>query len=311
MKNEGNLDILFKNLDLLIENCKVNIYAVKNHLTRSNEIFSIALPSNIKDYLLPDIRDNLKPFSNAQCIGFDPVNTIDNTYERLPIERIGDKWENIRITIEHCKDFKSQENKELAKKLNLSVIELSFQNKLFYLCAKQQSCERLFKGKKAFLSSNDEVKIFSAEDLLIINPNIDFIIDNDVENPWIYILHKEKFESIFQYDEFLKENVKQNINIIEEWSFFKSVDVIKECIEQKNVYKNLSKVFDNEDYLLTIKNTDSKILKKRLIDKSSGSFSKDDFDGNLLVVTKSNLDKIMKMLSKGFKYNFFEDKAEE
>ena len=115
MKNEGNLDILFKNLDLLIENCKVNIYAVKNHLTRSNEIFSIALPSNIKDYLLPDIRDNLKPFSNAQCIGFDPVNTIDNTYERLPIERIGDKWENIRITIEHCKDFKSQENKELAK----------------------------------------------------------------------------------------------------------------------------------------------------------------------------------------------------
>ena len=77
------------------------------------------------------------------------------------------------------------------------------------------------------------------------------------------------------------------------------------------MYKNLSKVFDNEDYLLTIKNTDSKILKKRLIDKSSGSFSKDDFDGNLLVVTKSNLDKIMKMLSKGFKYNFFEDKAEE
>lgn len=52
------------------------------------------------------------------------------------------------------------------------------------------------------------------------------------------------------------------------------------------------------------------ILRKRLIDKST-EFSNDDFDGkDRLIVTEKSYKKIVKMICKGFKYNFIQDRAE-
>ena len=60
-----------------------------------------------------------------------------------------------------------------------------------------------------------------------------------------------------------------------------------------------------------IKSVRPSVLKKRLLEKSNGVFSESDFNGTKLLVTKQNLDKVMKALAKGFKYNFFADRAEE
>lgn len=90
-----------------------------------------------------------------------------------------------------------------------------------------------------------------------------------------------------------------------------STDLIKEKIDQKNVFANLSKVFADETYMDEIKAIKPATLKRRLLEKSNGAFSEADFNGTKLRVTKNNLDKVMKALAKGFKYNFFADRAED
>lgn len=311
MNDKVNLDVLLKNIDDVSQNGKINIYAVKNHLTRIAEIYAVILPENINEEILSDFCCKLKIFQHAKCIHFDPTSSEKGAYECLSLEKIREKWNNIVQKLNDCKDFKSTENKELAKKLNLSVTYLDYQNSNFYLCAKQQNSEKLFEGKKAFLSSNDKLKSVKTDDLLVINPNVDFIIVDDKSFSWVFIFNKDKFESVFQYDEFLKESVVKKIDIVNDWTFLNSTDLIKSCINQKNVYRNLSKIFDDEQYLAKMKTTAPKSLKKRLLEKSGASFAKEDFDGDRLIVTKTNLEKVMKMLSKGFKYNFFEDRAEE
>ena len=51
------------------------------------------------------------------------------------------------------------------------------------------------------------------------------------------------------------------------------------------------------------------LIYHKLGDKNQ--FAESDFKGTKLLVTKKNLDKVMKALAKGFKYNFFADRAEE
>lgn len=52
-------------------------------------------------------------------------------------------------------------------------------------------------------------------------------------------------------------------------------------------------------------------LKNNLLENSPENFTENDFQGDLLVVTTGNLDKVMKMLAKGFKFNFFTNSAEQ
>ena len=104
--------------------------------------------------------------------------------------------------------------------------------------------------------------------------------------------------------------VKNNLNIIDQWSFLSTSDLIKSKHAQKNVYRNLAKVFADQNYLNQIRKTNPAQLKSNLISRTSGAFTNEDFDGDRLKVTSGNIDKFMKMLAQGFKYNFFEDVAE-
>ena len=52
-------------------------------------------------------------------------------------------------------------------------------------------------------------------------------------------------------------------------------------------------------------------LKNNLLTNSPENFTENDFEGDKLMVTSKNLDTVMKMLAKGFKFNFFTNSAEE
>ena len=60
-----------------------------------------------------------------------------------------------------------------------------------------------------------------------------------------------------------------------------------------------------------IKETTPVQLKKNLLARSSNNFTENDFDGDKLKVTSKNINIVMKMLAKGFKFNFFTNNAEQ
>ena len=133
----------------------------------------------------------------------------------------------------------------------------------------------------------------------------------DIQENKILIFDKKAFQAIFNYDDYQKETVKKDIEIIDQWNFLKSTNIIKDKCSQKNVYRNLAKVFADEEYMEQIKRTPPAKLKENLLTNGSGNFTETDFDGDQLIVTSQNLDSVMKMLAKRFKFNFFTNVAEE
>ena len=108
-----------------------------------------------------------------------------------------------------------------------------------------------------------------------------------------------------------KNGVKSKISIIDKWEFLDSVKLIKTKCSQKNVYRNLAKIFSDEEYMEQIQRTTPAQLKNNLLTNSPENFTENDFEGDKLMVTSKNLDTVMKMLAKGFKFNFFTNSAEE
>lgn len=309
MEKECNLDLLLNTLGSVKTNGAINVYAVKNNLARQSEMFSVALPEDINKNALETSCSSLVKFQNASCVNFDPINTKEETYEFLDLKKIEIPWQNIETAINESDGFKDNEAKEKTKSANLLVIDLTYGDERYFLCAIQKPTTQLFKGKTAFFEANDKLEEFSARNLYILNFNIDFIILES--NSCVFIFNKKNFINVFKYDEYLKEKVDERIDLVDSWKCFDSLNIIKEYRHQKNVYKNLSKIFDDPDYLEQIQNIEPKTLKKRLLENSNGAFGKEDFSESKLIVTKKNLDKVMKMLGKGFKYNFFNGKAEE
>ena len=309
MNNEYNLNLFLSTLDLIEKNGAINVYAVKNNLARQTEMFSVGFPEDINSNALETACNSLEKYQNAKCVCFDPVNTKDDTYEVLDLKKVEIPWNRVKNAINESDGFKSDEAKDKAKNANLLVVDLTYDNTRYFLCAIQKPSAKFFKGKKAYFETNDTLEECSVGNLYVLNFNIDFIVSED--NSCVFIFNKKNFINVFRYEEYLKEKVEECINLVDEWTCFDSLDIIKQNTHQKNVYKNLSKIFDDPDYLEQIQNIEPKTLKKRLLENSNGAFGKEDFSESKLIVTKKNLDKVMKMLGKGFKYNFFNGKAEE
>ncbi len=142
----------------------------------------------------------------------------------------------------------------------------------------------------------------------MVDSNVSLIINE--EDDEVLIFDKRDFQDIFKYSDYLKETVNRRLNILDQWNFLNSSQFIKDKASQKNVYERLAVVFDNATYIDQIKNTKPADLKANIIKYCPNEFSEDDFIEDRLNVTSNNLDKVMKMLSKGFKFNFFTNEAE-
>lgn len=292
---------------------KANFYSLQFSFRNRQENFSICLPDNMNEEFLREICKYLDEFSGSACTLFNPVGQEDNAYEYLPYENIASSWERISELYDKSEDYKKEESKEKVSLSNLSICELKYENSKYYLCAKQLPSAKLFKGKKVLMNANDEIRAYSAKKVFLFGCNVDFVIRVNTmdSSKQVFILNRKNFISIFNYYEYLKNEVKKHTSDIKEWAFLSSSDLVIKKIDQKNVYRNLAKVFSDSEYVVQMKAVSPSVLKKRLIEKSEGKFEEADFTGDQIAVTVQNLDKVMKMLAKGFKYNFFTDRAEE
>ena len=308
-----NFDEILQHLEMVKATGKVNFYSVKYSFRNRKDNFAVCLPDNMNGQFLQDICDYLVVRSERKCMPFNPVSCETETYERIPLNEIQSHWINILKLIEDAKGFKDGENKKIVSEANLSVCLLQYRNTLYYICSKQKTLTGLLRGKRVLMSCNDKLELVYYFKLFLLNGGVDFIVCGVglLEEQQAFIFERENFFAIFNYYEHLKRSVQEKLFEIDQWKFLESAELIRNKSNQKNVYLNLSKVFSDQEYLQQMKQVHPAELKKRLINKSDGSFTENDFEGEKLLVTAQNLEKVMRMLAKGFKYNFFTDKAEE
>lgn len=310
---ESNLDEILHHLEMVKATGKVNFYSVKYFLRNQKNNFAVCLPGNMNSQFLGDICCYLNGWSESKCVPFNPVSHEEGTYEHISLSEIQSHWNNILKLIGEAKNFKDGENKKLVSEANMSVCLLQYRDIQYYLCAKQQTLTGLLRGKRVLMSCNDKLELVEAGRLFLLNGGVDFIVHGIglPEEQRTFLLGRENFFAIFKYYEHLKRSVQEKLSEIDQWDFLVSVELIRNKSEQKNVYLNLSKVFSDQEYLRQMRQVHPAELKKRLLNKSGGSFTENDFEGEKLLVTAQNLERVMRMLAKGFKYNFFTDKAEE
>lgn len=290
----------------------INVYAVRYNQRGKGNNVAVALPGNLNFDLRRSFCENVIRFQNAKERAFNPTSDgLENdTYEFIPLENIHDKWEEIIVLLEGALDYHGGKNKRKVPLSNLFVCALDYHNDRYYLCAKQgKSSDKLLQGKYIFMEQQDELRVALPDEVFLMGCNVGFMIDT-VEKK-VLIFDKNTFQDIFKYDDYQKETVQKNIAIVDQWTFLVSSELIKSKCSQKNVYRNLAKIFADQEYLEQIGRTTPAQLKTNLLTSSPENFTENDFDGDQLVVTAQNLDTVMKMLAKGFKFNFFTNVAEQ
>lgn len=294
------------------EKGQINVYAVRYSQKEKNDNFSVSLPSNNNKTFITDFCKSVEVHKEKNVLPFNPVlaGFELNTYEYVPLGNVQKIWDEICNLVSDPINYYGKDNRNKVKNANLVICELKHEDCFYYLCAKQkQSSFRFLKGKRVFLlSDQDEMEIVKLDDVFIMSSDVDFIVDT--KDNRVLLFNKNSFQDIFKYDDYQKELVRDNIQIIDTWNFLESTELIKKKSKQKNVYKRLAKVFEDREYICQIKNTSPAQLKKRLLTKSPNDFTESDFTGDCLIVTDSNIENVMKMIAKGYNYNFFSDNAE-
>lgn len=293
-------------------NGTINVYAVRYNQRGRNDNVAVALPGNMNFDLRHNFCENVIDFQTQREVVFNPTSDgLENgTYEYIPLGNVEDKWKEISELINEALDYHGGENKRKVSFSNLFICALDYHNHRYYLCSKQgTNSDKLLKGKILWTTHQDELRIALPDEVFLMSSYVGFMIDT-VENK-VLIFDKKAFQDIFKYDDYQKEKVQRDIGIIDAWTFLASTNLIKQRCTQKNVYRNLAKIFSDEDYMEQIRQTTPAQLKQNLLNSSPENFSEDDFEGDNLVVSPQNLETVMKMLAKGFKFNFFTNNAEK
>lgn len=293
-------------------NGTLNVYAVRYMQREKTDNVAVALPGNVSFEFRHDFCENVINFEDAREVNFNPTSggLEDGTYEFVPLENVCTKWDELRILIDGALNYRGVENRRKVALSNLYIGALDYNGRRYYLCAKQgNTSDKLFRGKCVFVGNQDELRRVDPGEVFLVSSYVGFIVDPSERK--VLIFDKKAFQDIFKYDDYQKEDVQRKIAIIDQWHFLESSDLIKEKCSQKNVYRNLAKIFADQEYMEQILTTTPQELKNNLLTNSPESFTENDFQGDLLVVTTSNLDKVMKMLAKGFKFNFFTNSAEQ
>ena len=293
-------------------NGTINVYAVRYNQRDKTDNVAVALPGNLNFDFRHDFCENIIQYEDAQEVAFNPTSNglEDGTYEYIPLSNVREKWDVFANLLDDSLNYHGAENRKKVAHSNLYIGTLVYNNQTYYLCAKQgNSSDRLLQGKCVFMTHQDELVKASPDEVFLMSSYVGFVVDPVEEK--VLIFDKKAFQAVFKYDDYQKEDVQRKISIVDQWSFLESANVIKERCAQKNVYRNLARIFADQEYLEQIQRTTPAQLKNNLLTNSPQNFKEDDFQGEQLIVTTRNLNTVMKMLAKGFKFNFFTNNAEQ
>ena len=303
---------LFSNVDDVFENATANFYSLLYKLNTDKYNFSIALPGDTPIDFFEEVCACLRDFSDYEAFSYDPLESREIGYECLYEDTLYDKIQ-IFAKMNYEADELNAINAYSLRKANMLICELTYNTKKYYLFMQQVPSDRVFKGKKEFVIGDGKIVNMHNSKGFVLSFVIGFIweFSDEKKNSMMYVFDRTYFSKIFDYEEHLKKIVEEKSSVIEELPFLNNSSVLMEKLAQKNVYRSFAKIINDEDYIRAMNETPAQTLKQRLLEKSNSNFKPEDFDENdELIVTNESYKKIVKMICKGFKYNFFQDRAE-
>ena len=309
-------NVILSTIDML-KTAEINLYLIKFNAKSKKLDKAVILPDEINKSILEDYERYLFGFKDRSVSTYNPTGNKDNTLPVLSLSAVEKRWNLITESINNARSLNKEDTTELNKdslsygdeELNLIVVEIkdTIEGKYSYFITRYQSVQKILKFKKIFFEEQGKLKAKDLVKTFTLNWNIDVLITNDN----LYVLSESKFNSIFDYDESLKEETMKIIDSnIKKWKIFSNIDNFIERLSYKYAYRGIAKICKDKAYLNAIEKFDTAELKGRILQKGGNLFTEEDFENGLLKVTKKNAKNIINLISKELKYNIFEDKVE-
>ena len=294
-----------------IKEYRTNIYLLKidKRSKKNSKASVINGDDNFFKTMLNSFSEYLMRFKDKTKVDFNPIGHNTDDLPILSVKKVQQKLYDIISLTEVCEsidkkvvfDFNKDDN-------NLIVTQISTDKGPLFFISRYQSLTKAFAFKNIFLRNSTKMQLQKNEDILAMNYNIDVAVFNEK----IYIFNIGNFKSIFSYDEDLKIATNNILPNIKKWNILANVEKFLSFVDKKYFYKALAKIADDSEYLELIEKSDPIQVKNKLLLKSDGNFIEEDFNKNgQLVVTDKNCKKIIKMISKEYRYNVFKDTMEE
>ncbi len=300
-----------------LNTAEINLYLIKFNAKSKKLENAVILPDDVNKSILEDYKKYLYGFKDRVVTKYNPTGNKEDTLPVLGLSAVEGRWNLITESINNARSLCKNDAAELNKnslsydneELNLIVVEIKdpTEEKYSYFISKYQSVQKILKFKKIFFEEHGKLEEKELVKTFTLNWNIDVLIINDN----LYVLSETRFNSIFDYDESLKEETMKIIDSnIKKWKIFSNIDNFIERLSYKYAYRGIAKICKDKAYLNAIEKFDTAELKDRILQKGSNLFTEEDFENGLLKVTKKNAKNIINLISKELKYNIFEDKVE-
>ena len=294
-------NVILSTIDML-KTAEINLYLIKFNAKSKKLDKAVILPDEINKSILEDYERYLFGFKDRNVSTYNPTGNKDNTLPVLSLSAVEKRLNFITESINNARSLNKGDTTELNKdslsygdeELNLIVVEIkgTIEGKYSYFITRYQSVQKILKFKKIFFEEQGKLKAKDLVKTFTLNWNIDVLITNDN----LYVLSESKFNSIFDYDESLKEETMKIIDSnIKKWKIFSNIDNFIERLSYKYAYRGIAKICKDKAYLNAIEKFDTAELKDRILQKGSNLFTEEDFENGLLKVTKKNAKNIIKI----------------
>lgn len=266
-----------------------NMYSIKS-TTKTKKIYKYDQSQNINIQLVLDKK--LKNLDQYEEYGIEPYDV--EFYEKECVEVITvDKlsWGEIENAINNLSitNNNSIKPKEINTQCDLVVNELFFEDGTkAYILNKHTTMGSAFKNRIVFSGSyklnEDEILSFSEYgDVVIVEGNC-------------YILHEDKFNSIFKFREKLDSEVEKAKDQIENWKFIDdSASFYNECNKNYNTKRAIVKALNKKGLYFLENATPEQIMDKIKKHKELDELSFDD--NKKMVVTPESTKIILRILT--------------
>lgn len=309
MEKVGGLTQFFEEISDVKQNGTYNIYMIRYYLRSQEKNFAIALINASK--LAELIFENMSSHCGKRCKKYNPLCVENDSYEWLPLTEIEKHWDKIVEIFESTKNMAKG-----AKKLsssNLCLMDLTYNNKRYYIGLSQYPIDNVYKGKPLWHSKEGKIVKCEQDDYFLFANDITFIVTSEEGKMIIYIFNQKVFNNFFNYDEHISQYARDHFCEVEEIKLVDSWEIIKRKIHKKYVYNTIYKIVKDSEYLKQMKDVSRLSFKERVLKKdTSGSFTQADFteDGKI-ILTQEKMKPLLDILGKKHRYNYFTDKAEE
>ncbi len=266
-----------------------NMYSIKTS-TKAKKIYKYDQSQNIDTQLVLDKKlKNLGQYAECDIEQYDVEFYDKDCIEFISVDKLS--WREIENEINNLSITNNNEinPKEINSQCDLVVNELIFEDgQKAYILNKHTTIGSAFKNRiifsGAYKLNEDKILSFSEYgDVVILEGNC-------------YILHEDKFNSIFKFREKLDSDVEKAKEQIENWQFLdNSTSFYDECNKNYNTKRAIVKALNKKGLHFLESATPEQIMNKIKKHKELDDLSFDD--NKKMIVTQESTKIILRILT--------------